>query len=245
MTDANGLAPLVMGVGLAVLTTSHAPGSTDEDGRRKAELFTMAVQLIGFALVAVALSVVGWYVENEHKVARSDLRIENWLIGSLAFLMVVMVIRNAWIGFSRSGPVGNGMVYRSWLLLAPRRRIRPRSLPLLGGQPREDATCGPALTAGQRCSGQIQRLDSRDAHHLYHATPLADRRMANPSPRAAPSLRCRLPRASCRPGSHILRATPSRRFGCHGETGAGGGAWGGADGESLVSGGAFTRARNT
>jgi hypothetical protein len=91
-----------MGVGLAVLTTSHAPGSTDEDGRRKAELFTMAVQLIGFALVAVALSVVGWYVENEHKLARSDLRIENWLIGSLAFLMVVMVIRNAWIGFSRS-----------------------------------------------------------------------------------------------------------------------------------------------
>ncbi len=116
MTDANALAPLIMGVGLAVLTTTHAPSSSEGDRQRKAALFTMAVQLIGFALIAVALSVVGWYVESGDRVARADLRVENWLIGGLAFLMVVMVIRNAWINFassSSSSPWDRGMLDRA------------------------------------------------------------------------------------------------------------------------------------
>jgi hypothetical protein len=117
MTDASALAPLVMGIGLAVLTTSHTPGSPgDSDRQRAAALFTMTVQLIGFVLVAFALFVVGWYVENGHRVARGDLRVENWLIGALAFLMVVMVIRNAWIGFagaSSASPWDRGMLDRA------------------------------------------------------------------------------------------------------------------------------------
>lgn len=121
MTDASALAPLVMGVGLAVLTTSNTPGSPgDDDRRRMAALFTMVVQLIGFALVAFALFVVGWYVENGQKVARSDLRVENWLIGALAFLMVIMVIRNAWVGFagaSSASPWDRGMLDRANTLI--------------------------------------------------------------------------------------------------------------------------------
>jgi hypothetical protein len=119
MNNANALAPLVMGIGLAVLTTNYTPSSS-EDGnhKRRAALFTMAVQLIGFALVAVALSLVGWYVESgdKHNVAPVDLRVENWLIGALAFLMVVMVIRNAWTGFASaasSSPWDRGMFDRA------------------------------------------------------------------------------------------------------------------------------------
>ncbi len=105
MTDASALFPVVIGVGIAVLTTNQAPNSAaGAEARRRAAMFTMAVQLLGFALVALALSIVGWYVENGRNVGPADLRVENWLIAVLAFLMVVVVIRNAWAGFVHSSP---------------------------------------------------------------------------------------------------------------------------------------------
>jgi hypothetical protein len=106
-----------MGVGLAVLSTNHVPNSSEGGDRRKAALFTMAVQLIGFALVVLALSIVGWYVESGGKyVGHKDLKVENWLLAGLAFLIVLMVIRNAWAGYvqsSATSPWDRGIVDRA------------------------------------------------------------------------------------------------------------------------------------
>ncbi|MFZ1153632.1 MAG: hypothetical protein WAN93_01870 [Solirubrobacteraceae bacterium] len=105
-----------MGVGLAALTTHSTSNESAESERPwHAPFFILAVQLIGFAIVGIALYIVAWSVENGHSLAGGDLRAENRLIVALALLIVVVAIRNAWTGFANSSstsPWGRGLLER-------------------------------------------------------------------------------------------------------------------------------------
>jgi hypothetical protein len=63
----------------------------------------LVIQIVGFTMVGVAVYVVGWSLERGQPIGSGDLKVENWLIGALALLMVVVAVRNAWSGLVSSG----------------------------------------------------------------------------------------------------------------------------------------------
>ncbi len=105
MTNTSALITVVVGIGLAVLTANYISGHKHDGERgRRAALFTMAFQLIGWTLAGAALFIPAWYAERNRPVGPGDLKVENWFIIALAVMLVVVVIRNAWSGFVRSSP---------------------------------------------------------------------------------------------------------------------------------------------
>jgi hypothetical protein len=99
MIAANGLLPIVLGIGLAVLS-----GGTFARGRGGAStwrdpLFVLAVLLIALPVFGAALYELGWSIETGRKLPAAEARAENWLILSLALLLVAVAARSAWVGF--------------------------------------------------------------------------------------------------------------------------------------------------
>ena len=122
MTEARALIPVVMGVGLAALTTNQTSRPSREGERHawQAPLFILAVQLVGFALVALALYVVAFSVERGRPLSAEDVGVENRLIAALALLIVIVAVRNAWNDFVRSSeisPWDRGLLDRVTTLL--------------------------------------------------------------------------------------------------------------------------------
>lgn len=104
MTNPGALVPVLMGVGLAVLSSKGTSSASAADERtvRRASLFTLVIQLVGFAMVGFAAYVVGWSLEHDRPIERGDLKVENWLIVALALLIVAVAVRNAWSGLTGS-----------------------------------------------------------------------------------------------------------------------------------------------
>lgn len=101
MVESNGLLPIVMGIGLAALsggTLANSRGRRDDSGWRD-PLFVFAVLLIGLSVLGAALYVLGWSIESGRKLPATEERAENWMILTLALLLVAVAARSAWIAF--------------------------------------------------------------------------------------------------------------------------------------------------
>ena len=100
MVEANGLLPIVMGIGLAVLSGGTLASSRNrgEGSGGRDPLFVFAVLLIGLSVLGAALYVLGWSIESGRKLPASEARAENWLILTLGLLLVAVAARSAWIG---------------------------------------------------------------------------------------------------------------------------------------------------
>jgi len=105
MTEANGLLPIVLGIGLTVLsaTTAAADRGRGERSQWHAPLFGLAVLLVGFALVGAALFELGSAIESGRRLSPTGARVENRLIIALALLVAGMAAHTVWRGFVRSG----------------------------------------------------------------------------------------------------------------------------------------------
>jgi MFS family permease len=101
MVESSGLLPIALGIGLAVISGSTVAGSRSRGGesRWRDPLFVFAALLIGVSLLGAALYLLGWSVEKGHKLPRAEARAENWLILTLALLVVALAARSAWLGF--------------------------------------------------------------------------------------------------------------------------------------------------
>lgn len=122
MTDARALIPVVMGVGLAALTAHDTSSASVEQGRPRwrEPLFILTTQLIGFAIVGVALFIAAWSVEKGHQMGPGDLRAENLLIVALGGLIVLVAVRRAWTGVvssSGAAPWDRGLFDKVAMLL--------------------------------------------------------------------------------------------------------------------------------
>jgi hypothetical protein len=97
MTDSSPLVAIVVGVGLAVLTSRDIIARRDDGQTHEhTPFFVLAVQLVGFVIVAAALYVAAHSFENGHKLGAKDLKAENLFIATLVALVVFLGIRNAW-----------------------------------------------------------------------------------------------------------------------------------------------------
>ena len=104
MTEANGLLPIVLGIGLTVLSaaTVAADRGRGERSQWHAPLFGLAVLLVGFAIVGAALFELGSAIETGRRLSPAAAKVENRLIIALALLVAGMAAHTAWRGFSRS-----------------------------------------------------------------------------------------------------------------------------------------------
>lgn len=100
MTEASPLVAIVVGVGLAVLTTRDVAGEGREDAeaRGPTPFFVLAVQLVGLAIVGAALYIAAYSFETGHRLGAHDLKAENLFIAMLVVLVVFLGVRNAWNG---------------------------------------------------------------------------------------------------------------------------------------------------
>lgn len=98
MTESSPLVAIVVGVGLAVLTTRDIAGAHREDDQTQAPTpwFVLAVQLVGLAIVGAALYIAAYSFESGRKLGGDDLKAENLFIAMLVVLIVCLGIRNAW-----------------------------------------------------------------------------------------------------------------------------------------------------
>jgi hypothetical protein len=98
MTESSPLVAIVVGVGLAVLTTRDITSVHRNDGQAQAPTpwFVLAVQLVGLAIVGAALYIAAYSFESGHKLGSDDLKAENLFIAMLVVLIVCLGIRNAW-----------------------------------------------------------------------------------------------------------------------------------------------------
>lgn len=98
MTQSSPLVAIVVGVGLAVLTSRDITRARRDDGQAQGftPLFVLAVQLIGLAIVGAALYIAAYSFESGRKLGPHDLKAENLLIATLVVLIVLMGIRNTW-----------------------------------------------------------------------------------------------------------------------------------------------------
>jgi len=121
MTDPRTLIPVVMGVGLAVITTRDGRRSPDgREASRSEPLFILATQLVGFAIVGVALFIAAWSAEKGQRLGPSDLKAENLFILALGAMIVIVAVRNALVGFldtSTKHPWEPGLLERGSTLL--------------------------------------------------------------------------------------------------------------------------------
>jgi hypothetical protein len=92
---------IVIGVGLAVLTTSDftSRGRDGDPAQGQTPFFVLAVQLIGLAILGAALFVAAYSFENGHKLGPHDLKAENLFITTLVMLIVSLGVRNTWSRF--------------------------------------------------------------------------------------------------------------------------------------------------
>jgi hypothetical protein len=98
MIESSPLVAIIVGVGLAVLTSRDIMHARGDDGqtRRSTPLFVLAVQLIGLAIVGAALYIAAYSFEGNHKLALNDLKAENLFIATLVMMIVFLGLRNAW-----------------------------------------------------------------------------------------------------------------------------------------------------
>ncbi len=98
MIESSPLVAIIVGVGLAVLTSRDIIHARDDNGQtpRSTPLFVLAVQLIGLAIVGAALYIAVYAFEGGHKLGRNDLRAENLFIATLVVMIVFLGLRNAW-----------------------------------------------------------------------------------------------------------------------------------------------------
>lgn len=99
MADPRTVIPVVMGVGLTVLTTRGGRRSGNREVGRHEPLFILATQLVGFAVVGVALFIAAWSAENGRALGPGDLKAENLLIVALGAMIAIVAVRNALVGF--------------------------------------------------------------------------------------------------------------------------------------------------
>lgn len=102
MIESSPLVAIVVGVGLAVLTSrdiTHARGDEGQT-RRSTPLFVLAVQLIGLAIVGAALYIAAYSFESARKLGPHDLKAENLFIATLVIMIVFLGLRNAWNSMS-------------------------------------------------------------------------------------------------------------------------------------------------
>jgi hypothetical protein len=99
MVESSGLLPIVLGVGLAVISGSTVARTRGGESRWRDPLFVFAALLIGLSLLGAALYLLGWSIEKGHKLPPTEARAENWLILTLALLVGALAARSAWIGF--------------------------------------------------------------------------------------------------------------------------------------------------
>jgi hypothetical protein len=101
MVGSNGLLPVVMGIGLAALSsgTLAAARRSGEESRWREPLFVFAVLLIGLAVFGAALFELGWSIESGRKLPPAEERAENWLIVALVLLLVTLAARSAWMTY--------------------------------------------------------------------------------------------------------------------------------------------------
>jgi hypothetical protein len=92
------LVAIVVGVGLAVLTTRDIASASSKDGqaRTPTPFFVLAVQLLGLAIVGSALYIAAPSFESGHKLGAADLKAENLFIAMLVVLVVCLGIRTTW-----------------------------------------------------------------------------------------------------------------------------------------------------
>lgn len=113
-----------MGVGLAVVTTRD--GRKSPDGRapsRHEPLFILATQLVGFAIVGVALFIAAWPAEKGQRLGPRDLKAENLFILALGAMIAIVAVRNAFVRFvdaSTSYPWERGLLERAYTNPQPR-----------------------------------------------------------------------------------------------------------------------------
>jgi hypothetical protein len=98
MVTSSGLVPIVLGIGLAVVSGSAVAGARNRDNDSRDPLFVFAVLLVGFAILAAALYLLGWSIERGQKLPPVEARTENWLALALALLVIAPAARSAWIG---------------------------------------------------------------------------------------------------------------------------------------------------
>jgi hypothetical protein len=101
MVESSGLLPIVMGIGLAAISGSTLAGARhrgDDSGWRD-PLFVFAALLIGLSVLGAALYVLGWSIEKGRELPPVEARAENWLILTLALLLLAVAARSAWMGF--------------------------------------------------------------------------------------------------------------------------------------------------
>jgi hypothetical protein len=104
MVESNGLLPIVMGIGLAVLSggTLAAARGRGEQSQWRDPLFVFAALLVGVPIFGAALYELGWSIERGHKLNPAEARAENWLVVALAVLLMLMAGRAAWTTYFNS-----------------------------------------------------------------------------------------------------------------------------------------------
>lgn len=98
MIESSPLTAIIVGTGLAVLTSRDIVHARGDDGqtRNSTSLFVLAVQLIGLAIVGAALYIAAQSFEGGHKLGPNDLKAENLFIAALVMMIVFLGFRNAW-----------------------------------------------------------------------------------------------------------------------------------------------------
>jgi len=80
MAESTGLLPIVLGIGLTVLSAGAVTAGRGERAERaqsQAPLFNFAVLLIGFAIVGAALFELGSSIESGRRLSPVGARVEN------------------------------------------------------------------------------------------------------------------------------------------------------------------------
>lgn len=98
MVSSSELLPIVLGIGLAVVTRNAAAGSGGRGDDSRDSLFAFAVLLLGFPILASALYLLSWSIEKGRKLPPVEARMENWLILALALLVIAPAARSVWTG---------------------------------------------------------------------------------------------------------------------------------------------------
>ena len=81
-----------------MVSGSAVAGARDRRNDSRDPLFIFAVLLVGFAILAAALYLLGWSIEKGKTLPPVEARMENWLTLALALLVIAPAARSAWIG---------------------------------------------------------------------------------------------------------------------------------------------------
>jgi hypothetical protein len=98
MIESSPLVAIIVGVGLAVLTSRDIMQARGDDRQTRGStpLFVLAMQLIGLAIVGAALYIAAYSFESARKLGPNDLKAENLFIATLVIMVVFLGLRNAW-----------------------------------------------------------------------------------------------------------------------------------------------------